>query len=227
VPATTVLVADAQRLFAEALAMALRGQRDLEVFDAHPTDGHDAVRSVMRLKPDVAVLDLWMPGMSGPAAARAISTWSAETKVLILSWFHGPVQVQEALAAGVIGFLPKGVRVAQVAEAIRRAARGEAVVYAEELFEMVDGINRRARLGEGRWDRLMTLSSREVEILQKLSTGRPAKQAARELSIAMGTLKNHIHNILVKTGAETKLEAINMARAVGLVGELEQPPAEA
>lgn len=221
--APVVLVADGQRLFAEALGLALGRRSELEVLGVYPATGGDAVDTAMDHRADVVLLDYWIPGMNGPAATRALLTWSPGVKVLLLSWYHGPNQVQEGLLAGAAGFLPKSITFDQLVDGILRAHAGEPLVYAKELARLVDAIEKRAEEAEERAKRLMTLTQREVEILQHLCQGRPAKQVAGELHIAVGTLKNHVHKILAKTGARTQLEAINMARYEGLIGEIGPP----
>ncbi|HUP70378.1 MAG TPA: response regulator transcription factor [Acidimicrobiales bacterium] len=218
-----VLVADGQRLFAESLGSALAHHGGFYVIGEHPTNGGGAVEAVMRHRPDVVLLDYWIPGMDGPAAAHAIASWSPGPKVLILSWFHGQIQVQKALAVGVAGFLPKSLSLAQVAAAIGRAHAGEPLVFAEQLSNLVADIDQRYDDALRRGELLRLLTSREVEILQVLATGRPGREVAAELSIALGTLKNHVHKILAKTGARTQLEVINMARHEGLIRDVGPP----
>lgn len=222
-----VLVADGQRLFAEGLALALDRRDGLEVLTVYPTTGGDAVDAAMRHHADVVLLDYWIPGMNGPAATRALLQWSKGVKVLLLSWFHGPNQVQEALLSGAAGFLPKSVTFEQLVHGILAAHAGEPLVYANELARLVDAINRRGDEAEERGKRLLTLTARELEILQHLCKGQPAKQVAAELHIAVGTLKNHVHKILAKTGARTQLEAINMARHEGFIREIGPPTSDA
>ncbi|MGH2703666.1 MAG: response regulator [Actinomycetota bacterium] len=215
---TTVLVADAQRLFSEALAIALSRYPDLDVVDNnHPTSGLAAVEAAIDLRPDVALLDYWMVGMEGPAAARAILRRLPTCKIMLLSWLHGPAQVQEALDAGVVGFLPKSLGVGQVVDAIRRARAGEVPVYLEELKELLRNIELRDSEVEDMARRLGSLTPREIQILTLLSFGRRIEDVASDLSIAPGTLRTHVHNILKKTGARSQLEALAMARHHGLI----------
>lgn len=219
-----VLVADGQHLFAEALALGLSWQSDLEVMRGYPATGLDVLDAVAAGRPNVVLLDFWIPGMNGAATSREITARSPQTRVLILSWFHGPKQVQEALDAGVAGFLPKSVRLDQVADAVRLANAGEPLVFGEQLAKLVDDTQKRWEASKERWERLSKLTRREVEILQLLSKGQPNKELARELQISGGTLRNHIHKILTKTGARTPLEAITMARHEGLIREMGPPP---
>lgn len=213
----SILVADGQRLFAESLASALGQVPDFAVIPEQPVTGVEVLQMVQLHQPAVVLIDYWMPGMSGPATARALKDGPRGPKVLLLSWFHGPLQVQEALEAGVRGFLPKSIRLDQLVEGIRQAVAGHPLVYAEELARMIDGIQLRQEEADRRCARLATLTPREIEILQFLSEGWPLKSLAPKLSVTIGTLKNHIHSILKKTGTENQLEAINMARHEGLI----------
>lgn len=219
----TVLVADGQRLFAEALATALRAAPDLQVVAEYPTTGPVAAQAVIRHHPDVVLLDYWMPGMDGPSTTRAILAWSPRTKVLLVSWFHGPAHVQEALDAGACGFLPKSLRLDQVMAAVRRASDGEALVYGAELAQLVEDIEGRLDEADDQTERLLALSPREVEVLQLLGEGRSARQISEDLFISAGTVKNHIHRILAKTGAQSQLEAVAMARRAALIQDRYYP----
>lgn len=225
-PPISVLVADGERLFAEALGDALRDQPDFAVVDEHPGLGEQAVAAVLHHRPDVVLFDYWMLGMDGPQATHAILAWAPGTRVLLLSWVHGPEQVQKGLNAGAVGFLPKSLPLEKVVEAVRRAGAGERLVFGEELAQLVDVIEQRHQEAVHRADGLMTLTRRETEVLKLLAEGRHTKALARELGITVGTLKNHIHRILTKTGARTQLEAIRLARYEQLIPEVGPPRPE-
>lgn len=220
--APLLLVADAQRLVAETLAISLR-HAGFEVIDAYPRTGDDAVATARERNAGVVLMDYWMPVMTGPAATRLMLERRPDTKVMLFSWSHGPTQVQEALAAGAAAFIPRGISFGQLVEAIRRATSGEPLVYAEQLPEVLGDINDRADEPDERVRRLKTLTAREIDILQHLCEGHPSKHVAVKLGISVGTLKNHIHRILTKTGARTQLEAINMARYEGIIREMGPP----
>lgn len=220
----TVLVADGQKLFAQAVGIALRTYPELEVLPEHPTTGTAALEVATREEPDMLLLDYWLPGMDGPACTRAVRERTPGAKVLLLSWLHGPQHVQEALAAGAVGFLPKSLTFDQLVEAIRRACAGEALVFGEQLARLVEDIERRAEESEERVKRLATLSGRELEVLDRLGKGLSPKEIAVDLEISIGTVKNHIHSILVKTGGRTQLEAILVARYHRIIGDIRPPP---
>lgn len=219
-----VLVADAQRLFAEAIGIALGTISDFDVVPEYPTDGNHALDVVARHDPHVIVVDYWLPGMSGAALTRALLQRAGTPKVLLVSWLHGGQHVQEALVAGAVGFLPKSLSFEQLVEAIRRASRGEGLVFAEEVASFVKGIGQRAEEFEAGAQKLATLTPREAEVLQLLGQGLAPKEIGSRLSITLGTVKNHIHKILTKTGARSQLEAILIGRWHRVIGDVGPPP---
>ncbi|MGH9077330.1 MAG: response regulator [Acidimicrobiales bacterium] len=210
-----MLVADSQRLVGEALGIALDTRPHLDVVAEYPTTGPGVLRSVHLSRPDVVVLDFWLTGMNGPATTKALGLQAPGTKVLLLSWITGPHQVQAALEAGAVGFLPKSLTFSQLNEAIGRAFEGEALVFADELAAMVSRIDARYAEATAQEERLLTLSARELEILQFLSEGWNALKIGEELGIRVGTVKNHIHHILTKSGARSQLEVVAIARHTG------------
>ncbi|MGH2772363.1 MAG: response regulator [Actinomycetota bacterium] len=212
-----VLVADSQLSFSDALAISLRLQPDIEVLFDHPTSAQDAVKAVVKVKPDVALVDYWLPGMEGSATTKMILSQARGQKVIVLSWFHGPRHIQEALDAGVAGFLPKSLLVPEIAEAIRRAHTGETPIYAEETGRLLAKIDKKYQDNLLIWNRLKNLTEREIVVLTLLSLGHSKKEVAEQLFIAPGTVKNHLHKMLVKSGARTLTELAAMARSCGLI----------
>lgn len=216
-PVTRVLVADTQPLFGEALGTALDQESDIQVVPLYPTRGRAALEEIERHRPDVVIYDHWMLEVDGPTATRALASSVPDTKVLALSWYHGPLQIRAALGAGAAGFLPKSLRLDQVTEAVHRAAAGDPLVFGEELARLIEGIDQRYESGSEFWERFSSLSPRELEVLRALADATPTAQVAEALGISVGTLKNHIHHILAKTATSTQLEVIGLARQLGLV----------
>lgn len=217
VVAITVLVADAQALFSQALAVALDRCPDFSLFDERPTNGIEAAKTVGTLKPDVALIDYWIGEMNGAAADRSILAQSPETAVINLSWFHGPSQIQDALDSGAAGFMPKSVDLEQVEEGIRRAHAGERPVFEHALAKVVGRIAERQERGQELWRRLQSLSPRELETLRLISAGLTVERVAKQLGVSMPTVRTHIHNILRKTETRTQMEAVALARDQGLL----------
>lgn len=220
----TVLVADGQRLFGECMALMIDREVDIDAVREKPTTGPEAVAATARHRPDVVLLDYWIPGpVNGALVAREIRALARPPAVLLLSWMHGAQHAQAALDAGASGFLPKSLSVPQLLVAIRRAHLGDPLVYAEQLAALLDDIDRRGEEAEDRWARLCSLSPAEFQLLQQLSQGRPAAEVAAELAISTGTLKNRLHRIYRKLGVKTQLEAVTMARRERLFPETGAP----
>lgn len=210
----SVLVADAQRMFSEALVRALYWCSDLRPIDEQPTTGTEAIEAITHHLPDVALLDYWMGGMAigAPAVTQAINHSAPNCRVLVLSWLHGPQHIDSALQAGAVGFLPKSLGLDRVVEAIRRAHAGECPVFEGELEGLKRNIEQRSEDSDQMWERLRTLTRREVEILASLSAGLSVTEIAKKQMISLATVRNHIHKILGKTGARSQLEAVHVAR---------------
>lgn len=124
-----VLIVDSQLLLADALVRVLSQAPGFTVFSDTPTNGPDAVKAVVAHRPDVALIDYWLEGMDAWAPAQALLSRLPHLKIIHLSWFHGPTQVEDSLASGAVGFLPKKLPVAKIEEAIRRAHGGENPVF--------------------------------------------------------------------------------------------------
>lgn len=213
----TVLVADAQVLFADALASCLAHWEELRVLDDRPSNGVEVLQAAMEGRPQVILVDYWLGGMGGPTVAREILTRLPATKVVHLSWFHGPPHVEESLASGAVAFLPKSLRVEQVAEAVQRAAAGESPVFEKELSRLVDTLSRRAGIQEDVATRFDQLTPRELDVLRHLASGATVQDIAGQLGIRVATARTHVQRVLVKTQARSQLEAVAMARDQGLV----------
>lgn len=211
------MIAVSLRLLADVLARGLQRCEGIKVVHYGAMGGTEAVEVFRRTVPDVALLDYMLPGVDGAVAAGMIRAASPTAKILLLSSVHGPEHIERALAAGAIGFLPKSLSVAQVVEAIRQAHDGRPLVYADELADLVGGLNARIRHGDDLYARYATLTEVEFEILRLLGEGNSTSQVATCLTISPGTVKNRLTRIFAKTGAGTRMEAIDTARRTGLI----------
>ncbi len=212
-----VMVADRHRLFAETLGRALELAPGLEVGALHFGEGHSAIDAAVAVQPDVVLYDFWMPGTSGPAAARYLASWAPTSSVLLLSWLHGPYQVREAYDAGASGMIPKSVSLAELTTAVGEVYAGLPLGCSEPVTR---GVARACTGHESSscWARLKSLTLRELAVLQLLSEGRSVPEVALGLGIARSTAKNHVHNILRKTATASAPEAVDLAQHEGLVG---------
>lgn len=211
---TKVLIADALPLFSEALAVALRLAYQIPVFQEYPTNGPQVVETSARLKPDVALVDYWMPDMEGPILTRAVLSLIPDCKVVLTAWMFGPPQIQAALDSGVTWFIPKDAPLAYVADSILRAAAGEA---SESHKELQDLIGTRVRRVDEDLDRFEMLAPREVQVLVLLNAGRTITEIAKRLSLTPKTVRNYASQMLIKTRSQSQIEAVAKARACGFL----------
>lgn len=215
-----VLVADEQRLLAESLGHALVASRRVTPLVVQYGSGCAAVQAIVREGPEVAVYDYWMPETTGPAAARYLAAWAPGTRLILSSWLHGPSEVAKAARAGAAGMVRKSIALDELLETIEQAAAGVALTHGADpprvaFPEPVD---------EETWKMLVTLTPREVEVLQILSRGRSRNELAEQLGISTATARNHLNSILRKTGTGSGQEAVGLARREGLVREPGAPP---
>lgn len=219
----TILVADAQPLFADVLASALACKPRLDVCDERPDTAARAIDLAGTAKPDVALIDYWFDAMAAPEVARAILERAPYTKLVILSWLHGPEHVEASLSAGAVGFLPKSVSVDHVGEAAYRAHAGERPVFEEQLTTLVRTIREREHQASVKMERFAALTARELEVVRRLAEGLSADEIAERLGITPWTVRTHIRNLLPKTGARTQLEVVAMAQGTGLAWRTSRP----
>lgn len=207
-----VLVADAQPLFAEALVEALSCWRDLVLVAERPDDPRAVIAAAEAHMPDVVVLDFWLDGAS---LTETIRVRLPRCKVVLLSDLTGVPQIQKALRAGAVAFLPRGVMVDEVVHAIRRAHAGDSLAFGDELAGLFGRLQQRGEEVAKRVLWVDTFTTREGEVLDLLMLGHPVEEVARRLAIGVGTTRGHVHRILTKTGARSAVEAVAIARHYG------------
>jgi DNA-binding NarL/FixJ family response regulator len=210
-----VLIVDDHDLFRAGLASVLSSKPDIEVV-AQAAGGRQGIRLGRELRPDVALIDLRMPDLDGPAAMRAILESSPSTRVLALTVASDDSDVAGAIVAGASGYLLKDSPIDDVVGAVRAAARGVAWLApraAEALFERI----RRDYTGDGPGPELeQDLSPREVEVLRLVARGLDNSEIAAELSISPRTAKNHVSSILSKLEVPNRIQAATYAVRTGL-----------
>ena len=204
----SVLIADDHPFVRHGLRTYLETLDDLEVV-GEASDGAEAVELAGRLLPDVVLMDLVMPELDGVEATRAIRAASPATKVIVLTSFDDDEKVFPAIKAGAAGYLLKDVHPAELAEAVRKASRGEALLapsVAARLMQEVSG-DRPAATG---------LTDRELEVLRLIARGMSNKVIARELVVSEKTVKTHVSNILAKLHLADRTQAALYAVREGL-----------
>lgn len=212
----TIVIADDHLSFGEALQIALDKERDMRVV-AVVMDGLTAVEVVKERSPDVVLLDLQMPGIDGLEAARRIRDARPDVTVIVLTGAGDELSLGRSAQAGAHGFLQKTEAVGDLAQAIRRARRGEPINEPADVERALSGLRRRREQDGSMAQRLSRLTPRELEILQRLAEGQAPDQIAAELGMSKHTLRTHTQNVLTKLGVHSKLEAIVVAIRHGKV----------
>jgi DNA-binding NarL/FixJ family response regulator len=206
-----VLVVDDHPIFRDGLRTALDGEPAVEIV-GDADSGEQALAAVASLRPDVVLMDLNMPGMSGIEATRALRAGHPEVRVLVLTMQADDESVFAAVRAGAAGYLIKGANRQEVLHAVAAVAEGGAVfgptVAARILTHFAGGGGRRAPFPE--------LTEREREILDLVAQGLGNQAIAARLSLAPKTVRNNVSTILSKLHADNRGEAIARARHEGL-----------
>ncbi|MGH2771941.1 MAG: LuxR C-terminal-related transcriptional regulator [Actinomycetota bacterium] len=215
-----VLISSTQKLFAHSLAAALRHRHAIDVMDLHPASGRGTVAASGEHLPDVTVAGAWMPDMSGAEMAAKIARATPNTRVILVSAQYSLQQVTEAIAAGAAGYVPSSISVAKMAEGILRAHAGESPVFGRELGQMMSAMDWRLAQSHEALKRLGDLTGRERTIMGWLATGASPEEIARHLFITPKTVKNHLQNILRKTGSGSRQELLQLGRSSGMLASL-------
>src|SRR3954454_5644401 len=195
------LLAEDQAMVRGALAALLALEGDIAVV-AQGTRGDEVVPAALAAKPDVALLDIEMPGGDGLTAAGAVRAALPACRVLILTTFGRPGYLRKAMESGAVGFLLKDAPASELAVAIRRAMRGERRVNPPlALAALSEGAN--------------PLSAREREVLAAAASGATAAEIAGQLYLSEGTVRNHLSSAIQKLGAHNRTEAARLAEQKG------------
>jgi two-component system, NarL family, response regulator LiaR len=207
-----VLVADDHAVVREGLRAFLALQDDVEVV-GEAADGEEAVAAVASLQPDVALVDLVMPGVDGLEAIKRIRASDAPTRVIVLTSFADEDKMLPAVRAGAVGYLLKDVDPQALVAAIRTVHDGETLLHPAVVRELV-----REVAGDGREPPPENpLTHREREVLALIARGRANNAIACELGVAEKTVKTHVSNILAKLGVSDRTQAALLAVREGLV----------
>jgi DNA-binding NarL/FixJ family response regulator len=210
-----VLLVDDHDLFRSGLRNLL-DEQDVEVV-GECDNGSDALEAVRELAPDVVVMDLNMPGISGVEATRQISMIAPLTRVLVLTISDQDEDVMDAVVAGACGYLLKDASIAELMQGIRSAAVGESLISPTIATKV---LQRLRATGGSRHDAELIrseLSARELQVLKLIANGKDNAMIAGELHISPKTVKNHISNILMKLQIENRIQAAVYAVRSGLV----------
>lgn len=206
-----VLIADDQALFRRGLFVVLAGEERIKVV-AEADNGEDAVARAGQLAPDVVLMDVRMPRLSGIEAARQVRDLVPTTKILMLTVSDEEDDLYEAIKAGANGYLLKEISVEEVAEAIRAVVQGQSLIspsMASKLLNEFNALARRAAQQEQ--VSAPVLTARELEVLKLVARGLSNREVAEGLFISENTVKNHVRNILEKLHLHSRMEAVMYA----------------
>jgi DNA-binding NarL/FixJ family response regulator len=206
-----VLVADDQELVRTGLTMILSAQPDIEVV-GQAVDGLEAVELARRLRPDVCLFDIRMPGMDGIAATRELAGPQVENPlaIVVITTFDEDEYVHGALKAGARGFLLKGAGTDLLVQAIHAAANGDALIAPNITARLLAAFSD-TRLGRPPVQPLEPLTTREEEILRTVAQGRTNSEIATDLHISLSTVKTHLTSIMTKLHARNRVELVMWA----------------
>jgi two-component system, NarL family, response regulator LiaR len=209
----TVLIVDDHLLVRQGVRAFLETQPDIRVL-GDAGSGNEAIQLATELVPDVVLMDLVMPGMDGVEATRLLRRTSPRSQVLVLTSYHQDEHIFPAIRAGALSYLLKDVSPVELADAVRKAARGEAVLHpriAARVVQELHGARTEA------FNPFSDLSEREMEVLRLIADGMGNGEIAQRLVISEKTVKSHVSNILSKLHVVDRTQAAVYAWREGVM----------
>lgn len=215
---TTVLIVDDQEMVRAGLRMIIDAQGDLRVV-GEASEGTEAIEAVARLRPDVVLMDIRMPGIDGIEATKRIMGKSDNRpKVIVLTTFDLDEYVVEAIRAGASGFLLKDAPPSLLTDGIRVVARGDALLSPSVTRRLINRyIGTDIHLGSEVSRAIGTLTEREREVLEAMAAGLSNEEIAERLYIGETTVKTHVSNVLAKLHLRDRIQAVVFAYESGIV----------
>jgi DNA-binding NarL/FixJ family response regulator len=199
-----VLSADDHPLLREGISTIINSQPDMEMV-AQASTGGEAIQKFRELRPDVTLMDLRLPDMSGIDALIAIRSEAPEARLIMLTTFDGDVEIQRALTAGARAFLLKSMPPRELVDVIRQVHAGKKCVPPAVAAQMAE------HLGDE------SLTAREIEVLRHVGSGNRNRDIADQLCIAEETVKVHLKHIMEKLGARDRTQAVAIAVRRGII----------
>jgi two-component system NarL family response regulator len=206
--AIRVIICDDHALFRRGLTMVLESEEGIEVV-GEAEDGAEAIRQAEALAPDVVLMDVRMPRISGIEAAAAIAASVPSSKILMLTVSDEEDDLYEAIKAGAAGYLLKEISIEEVATAIRAVVSGQSLISPSMASKLLSEFTNLAKKADERQSvPTPRLTDRELEVLELVAQGLTNKDIAAELYISENTVKNHVRNILEKLHLHSRMEAV-------------------
>ena len=206
--AIRVLICDDHALFRRGLVMVLESEAGVEVV-GEAEDGDEAIRKAEELAPDVVLMDVRMPRVTGIEATRAIAAVDPSAKILMLTVSDEEDDLYDAVKAGATGYLLKEISIEEVADAIRAVVSGQSLISPSMASKLLTEFTNLARKADEK-QAVPTprLTDRELEVLKLVAQGMSNREIAGELYISENTVKNHVRNILEKLHLHSRMEAV-------------------
>ena len=203
-----LLIADDHELFRRGLRMVLEDEDDIEVVD-EAGDGEAAVELAREYVPDVVVMDVRMPGLTGIEAARRVKEEEPGTRILMLTISDEEDDLYEAIKAGANGYLLKEISIDEIAHAVRSVHGGQSLISPSMASKLLDEFASMIKKEEQKEEvPAPRLTPREMEVLEHVAQGMNNREIAKALFISENTVKNHVRNILEKLHLHSRMEAV-------------------
>lgn len=209
----TVLLAEDHRLVRQGIRQFLEREADLTVV-GEASDGEEAVKLAIELKPDVIVMDIAMPGLNGIEATKQIKRLQPRTIILILSAYDYEEYIFPILEAGAAGYLLKDMSGSELVAAVRTVYKGESVLHPAVARKLVERF-RDTDIREGQQRKVDLLTERELEVLKMAAQGMSNKEISSGLFLSVHTIESHFGNIFSKLGVYSRIEAVMEALRKG------------
>jgi DNA-binding NarL/FixJ family response regulator len=203
-PAIRILTVDDHPLLREGVAAMIKTQPDMELV-AEASTAKEGIERFRQHRPDVILMDLRLPDMSGVDAMAAIRTEFPEARIIVLTTFEGDVEIQRALASGARGYLLKSMPPKELLDGIRQVHAGKKRIPPEIVAQLAEHLSDEA------------LTSREVEVLRQVAGGNRNRDIAERLFISEETVKVHVKHVMEKLGASDRTEAVAIALRRGII----------
>jgi len=206
--AIRVMICDDHALFRRGLIMVLEPEDGIDVV-GEAEDGAESIRKAEELAPDVVLMDVRMPNVSGIEAARTIAEVVPSAKILMLTVSDEEDDLYDAIKAGATGYLLKEISIEEVASAIRAAVSGQSLISPSMASKLLSEFTNLAKKADERQSvPIPRLTGRELEVLKLVAEGMSNREIAGELYISENTVKNHVRNILEKLHLHSRMEAV-------------------
>lgn len=203
-----VMICDDHALFRRGLVMVLESEEGIAVV-AEAEDGEDAITKAEELAPDVVLMDVRMPRVSGIQATKAISESVPTAKILMLTVSDEEEDLYDAIKAGATGYLLKEISIEEVATAIKAVVSGQSLISPSMASKLLTEFTSLAKRADERQSvPTPRLTERELEVLKLVAQGMSNREIATELYISENTVKNHVRNILEKLHLHSRMEAV-------------------